>query len=267
MHHVLRLGAVWILLIMIITAIEAKSSSVRAGSCAEEDGSVTVADRIADSPIVLEGVVTDVFTYYEFLPDQQVAMVDVSTYFKGSGPATVSVAGFGSRDDCFQPMTPDDEPLLFFIINDAGTFRAYYGLMPNAAYLMTADLRADVLAAVEENAATPDPALDPNEAAFETAVWVATNVIDGTPPTVDPASVTAQAQTRVAALVQTRVAAQVTTVAPTLLPTAAVTTGTQEPSDDGDSTDVLPIIAGVFVLVLLLGVGLFAASRRGSPEV
>lgn len=267
MHHILRLGAVSILLIIIIVAIESKSSPVQAGNCADEDGSVTVAERIADSPVVLEGVVTDVFNYYEFLPNQQVAIVDVTSYFKGSGPATVSVAGFGSRANCFQPMTPDEQRLLFFIIDDAGTFRAYYGLMPNAAYLMTEDLRADVLAAVDENAATPDPSLDANEAAYETAVWAATNVVDGTPPTVDPASVTAQAQTRVATQAQTQVAAQATTVAPTPLPTAAVTTGTQDTSDDGDNTNVLPIIAGVIVLVLLLGVGFFAASRRSNPEV
>lgn len=257
MQIMLRLSIVLILSIVLMAALPPAHAQ---DGCPEEDGSVTVADRIEDAQIVLEGTITDVFTYSESLAGQQVAVVQVSQYFKGSGPATISLAGFGQRANCLQSVQAGQGPLLFFVIDDAGTYRAYYPLLASGAYLMTDELRNDVLEVIDQNAATPDPLLAPNMSAYATAQQIATGVVE--PPTQEPVAI---APTREITIV----GQDVTDMPPTILPTAAVVTGTQTPVEDDDDEsgiDILPVLLGIAVLVIMLGGGLLFASRRSMSE-
>ena len=83
----------------------------------------TVGDRTSAAEVVLEGTVADVS------PDGNVfdsATVEVHQYFKGSGPATVEISGFGQESLCLSEVRIGDRLIFYANLNQSGELSAHY---------------------------------------------------------------------------------------------------------------------------------------------
>jgi hypothetical protein len=96
----------------------------QARACTAPPGGVTsytLADRVKAAQVVLEGTVTSVTN------SGQTALIAVKQYFKGSGPATVTINGFGPSAACLVEVKAGDN-LIFYASGDpkATTLSAFY---------------------------------------------------------------------------------------------------------------------------------------------
>jgi hypothetical protein len=86
--------------------------------------SYTLADKVSAAPIILEGTVMEVAAtpsnpLYE-------ATIAVRHYFKGSGPAVVTVGRFGNSSMCLIDVKKDDHYIFFVATNPDGRWNAFY---------------------------------------------------------------------------------------------------------------------------------------------
>lgn len=107
---------------------------------------LTIADYVANAPIVLEGTVLAVSTAPNN-PSSQQALIEVSTYFKGQGGAQIRVQGYGDTALCLSPIHQGNH-FIFFVAGDAEGYRAVYASQFDAYTLATDETRADVIEAV-----------------------------------------------------------------------------------------------------------------------
>lgn len=117
----------------------------------------TVADRTEAAEIVLEGTVAS-------LTDEDIfsASVDVQQYFKGQGPGTVNISGFGPSSLCLSRVGTGDR-LIFYARGDPSNgLSAHYVSQFDAVERADAQTIAEVIAAVGQAQITPVDA--PSEA-------------------------------------------------------------------------------------------------------
>lgn len=114
----------------------------------------TVADRTNAAEVVVEGTIvalTDADDYGAI----KTATVKVDLYFKGSGPAVVSIARFGPTSLCLSPVSVGQH-WIFYTTGDASTgLTAHYLSQFDAVDPVTSDIVAQVIAAVGHDPVRP----------------------------------------------------------------------------------------------------------------
>ena len=151
-----------ILQLVLLTAMVSAAvyPAQRADACSPPAGGFpkfTVADRTEAAEIVLEGTVASV-------TDEDIfsATVDVQQYFKGQGPATVDISGFGPSSLCLSRVGTGDQ-LIFYARGDPSNGLSAHYLSPfHAVDRADAQTIAEVIAAVGQVQMTPVDA--PSEA-------------------------------------------------------------------------------------------------------
>ena len=139
----------------------------RADACSPPAGGFpkfTVSDRTEAAEIVLEGTVASL-TDEDILGDFHSATVDVQQYFKGQGPATVDISGFGNPGLCLSRVGTGDR-LIFYARGDPSIGLTAHYLSPFFGAVEPADSQtiAEVTAAVGQPQTTPVDA--PSEASL-----------------------------------------------------------------------------------------------------
>lgn len=105
----------------------------------------TIAQRVAAADVVLEGTVTEVSTLT--FPDDT-ATIQVQRFFKGSGPATVTITGFGPGAMCRSQVAVGNH-FIFFARGDPATMmEANYLGQFDAVAPADQDTIAEVIAAL-----------------------------------------------------------------------------------------------------------------------
>ena len=123
----------------------------RADACSPPPGGFpkfTVADRTEAAEIVLEGTVA-ALTDEDILGYFHSATVDVRQYFKGQGPATVDISGFGNPGLCLSRVGTGDR-LIFYARGDPsnGLSADYLSVFFGAVDPADAQTIAEVISAV-----------------------------------------------------------------------------------------------------------------------
>ncbi len=144
-----------ILQLVLLTAVVSAAvyPAQRADACTPPAGGLpkfTVADRTEAAEIVLEGTVAS-------LTDEDIisATVDVQQYFKGQGPATVDISGFGPSSLCLSRVGTGDR-LIFYARGDPSNgLSAHYLSQFDAVDRADAQTIAEVIAAVGQAQITP----------------------------------------------------------------------------------------------------------------
>ena len=104
----------------------------------------TIAQRVHAADVVLEGTITQVTSAnYNYT-----ATVQVQQYFKGSGPATVTIGNFGTGADC-RSVVRQGDTWIFFANGDPNTgLSASYLSVLDAIATPDADTIAQIIAAI-----------------------------------------------------------------------------------------------------------------------
>lgn len=235
-------------------------------ACTQPPGGLpnyTLAERAQMAPIIIEGTVTAI----EGDPTQQTAIVEVSRYLKGSGPAVVAISRFGSPALCLSPIGIGG-PYIIMAQGDAENgYSAFYASQFDAVFTITDDqIAEDFIEAIGQDPTTPDPALPPAIGALQTGEAPPIQTIEapsnGGPP-IDVTSFPPPLLTETAQAMQGAGNNPANATLATPLPTPNSTV--QEQADDEDS-DVLPFALGFIVasvLWLVLGLG-YWMGRRGN---
>lgn len=84
----------------------------------------TVADHVKAAPIVLEGVATAITMGSS--TELEVASIQVRRYYKGIGPAVVSISGFGADMACLSPVNVGDHLIIYAKGDPNAGLSAYY---------------------------------------------------------------------------------------------------------------------------------------------
>jgi hypothetical protein len=117
----------------------------------EQAAQATHTRRTEAADMVLEGTITD--TAGGSAP--HTATVEVDVYYKGSGPAEVTITGFGEGPDCLSPVA-EGEHLIFYANGDpAGTLNAYYLVGLDAVTIPGTDVVAEIEAAAGQEPIEP----------------------------------------------------------------------------------------------------------------
>jgi hypothetical protein len=109
MAYPLLIAIAWLLLAL--PALSHLGRADRALACTPPPGGLpdySVADRAADAPVILEGTITHLGDDFP-----QVATIAVNRYFKGIGPAEVTISGFGPSSVCLSEVNEGDH-LVFY---------------------------------------------------------------------------------------------------------------------------------------------------------
>ncbi len=114
----------------------------------------TVADRVGAADIALKGTVI-AFTGEEFMGNQ-VATIRVEQYYKGEGPALVTVSRYGTGSLCLTPVTVGREGL-FYILDTPDGLRASYLTQFDAIGNADAETLALAVEATGHPPTEPDP--------------------------------------------------------------------------------------------------------------
>lgn len=112
-HNTIR---IFIIVLLIFSSMVVFAQPVYACSPTETPADITpTADtlegRIQQTPVIFEGTVTAISN------DRQLTTIRVVRYFKGDGPVTVTVLGFGWGPDCL-PVTDIGQRGVFYTIGD-----------------------------------------------------------------------------------------------------------------------------------------------------
>jgi hypothetical protein len=117
----------------------------------EQAAQATHTCRTQSADIVLEGTITDTIGR-DF---SHTATVAVDVYYKGSGPAEVTITGFGQGPDCLSPVAKGDY-LIFYATGDpATTLNAYYLVGLDAVTQPSTDVVAEIQAAAGQQPVEP----------------------------------------------------------------------------------------------------------------
>jgi hypothetical protein len=117
----------------------------------EQAAQATHTRRTEAADIVLEGTITG--TAGRDFP--HTATVAVNLYYKGSGPAEVTITGFGQGPDCLSPIAEGDH-LIFYATGDpAATLDAYYLVGLDAVTAPDAEAVAEIEAAAGQEPVEP----------------------------------------------------------------------------------------------------------------
>ncbi len=84
----------------------------------------TLEDKVKAAPIILEGRVISVIK--DASPTGEKAMVEVSGYYKGTGPATITIENFGSSAQCLTTVRTGERLIFYVSVDQAGNYRAFY---------------------------------------------------------------------------------------------------------------------------------------------
>jgi hypothetical protein len=118
-------------------------------ACTQPPGGVphyTIAQHVKAAEVVLEGTITQV-TQVNF--GDSTALIDVQQYFKGSGPATVTISGFGTGADCRAYVRAGDTWIFFANGNPNTGLFANYLSEGDAIASPTPDTIAQIIAALQ----------------------------------------------------------------------------------------------------------------------
>jgi hypothetical protein len=117
----------------------------------EQAAQATHTRRTQSADIVLEGTITDT-AGRDFA---HTATIEVDLYYKGSGPAEVTITGFGQGPDCLSPVAEGDH-LIFYATGDpAATLDAYYLVGLDAVTQPSAEVVAEIEAAAGQEPVEP----------------------------------------------------------------------------------------------------------------
>ena len=105
----------------------------------------TIAQRVQAADVVLRGRITKV-TVENFR--DYTATIAVQEYFKGNGPATVTIANFGTGADCRSAVHVGDDWIFFANGDTSALMQANYLSQFDAVTSPTADTIAEILAAL-----------------------------------------------------------------------------------------------------------------------
>jgi len=105
----------------------------------------TIAQRVRAADVVLRGTITQV-TVENF--QNYTATIAVQQYYKGSGPATVTIANFGTGADCHSAVHVGDDWIFFAKGDPSALMQANYLSQFDAVTSPTADTIAEILAAL-----------------------------------------------------------------------------------------------------------------------
>jgi hypothetical protein len=106
---------------------------------------ITIAQRVQAADVVLRGTITKV-TVESF--QNHTATIIVQSYFKGSGPATVMIANFGTGADCRSAVHVGDDWIFFAKGDPNALMQANYLSQFDAVTPPTAETIAQILAAL-----------------------------------------------------------------------------------------------------------------------
>lgn len=119
---------------------------------------LTIADRVELAPIVLEGAVVDILGN----DWNQIAIVEVASYYKGNGPARMAIDRFGPGSLCLS-FIAEGGPYIIYVTGDEDVgYRAFYASQFDAYIDAYDESRAEVIAATGQDATLPDPDLAEN---------------------------------------------------------------------------------------------------------
>src|SRR5207253_1938522 len=105
----------------------------------------TIAQHVRAAGVVLEGTITQV-TVENF--QNFTATIAVQQYFKGSGPATVTITNFGTGADCRSVVKQSDTWIFFANGDPNAELSASYLSVGDAIAAPDADTIAQIIAAV-----------------------------------------------------------------------------------------------------------------------
>lgn len=84
----------------------------------------TLEDKVKTAPIILEGKVISVLKDTSSASEK--AMVEVSGYYKGSGPANITIENFGSSAQCLTTVRTGERLIFYVSLDQVGNYRAFY---------------------------------------------------------------------------------------------------------------------------------------------
>ncbi len=138
----------------------------------------TVADRVRAAEVVLEGTVTDVIT--GTIPGDT-ATVEVHQYFKGTGPDTVTIRGFGPSSACLSTVYQNDRLIFYTRGNPHTELEANYLSQFDAVDPATPEVINLVIAAVERKSTIYLPLITATTlSAGQSHSWVAATPVEET---------------------------------------------------------------------------------------
>ncbi len=123
----------------------------------------TVADHVKAAPIVIEGIVTDV-TFLGNTP-MHTATIQAVRYFKGAGPMTLTVEGYGPSSICLASVAQGDR-LIFYIRGGTRGYSAFYLSQFDSVAAADSKTISEVITAVQgiTPTVTLTPSASPNPA-------------------------------------------------------------------------------------------------------
>lgn len=154
--NIVRLIISTSLFCILLTAI----SPVAACTPSREAMTLTLEDRIANAPIILQGTVTQGFTTssgngYEVIREVE---VEVAHYYKGEGATIVHISGFGDGADCLSTIRLGQEAIFYVEGNSATGYQAVYLSAHDAITTVNDRTINDIIAITGEGVApTPLP--------------------------------------------------------------------------------------------------------------
>jgi len=117
-------------------------------ACTPPPGGVpvyTIAQHVRAADVVLRGTITQV-TVKDF--QNYTATISVQQYFKGNGPATVTITDFGTGADCRSSVRAGEEGIFFANGDPSALMHASYLSQVGAVSTPDADTIAQIIAAV-----------------------------------------------------------------------------------------------------------------------
>jgi hypothetical protein len=110
----------------------------------------TVAERTNAAEVVLEGTVIAVTD-----PHYGTATINVHRYFKGIGPAVVTVSDLGTTAMCLSPVWVGDRRIFYTTGDPISGLRAHYLSASDAVDPADAEIIAEIIAAVGHDPVLP----------------------------------------------------------------------------------------------------------------
>lgn len=115
----------------------------------------TTAERVANAEIVLEGTITKVVE--EMNDVSQVATVSVTLYYKGYGPAEVTIDGFGPGSLCLSYVQEGDHRVFYAHDNPMTGLSATYLSQFDAVDSVSPERTMEIIEAVGRTPLPPYP--------------------------------------------------------------------------------------------------------------
>ncbi len=123
----------------------------------------TTADRAQNAPLVFDGMVKDVAG-----PSRNIATVQVHEWLKGTGPAIVTVSGFGYGPDCLSSVEVNQHLIFYAKGNPPNNLSAVYIGIWEAVEPYNPNAVATVSAASGQNPFIPTEQNVPDTSAVQT---------------------------------------------------------------------------------------------------